>query len=409
MITLAEVLQLHASTIACGGGATSTRCRRATGYHGRLEVKITRIDTVVVYGRRRPAYGSVARTALGGSEYSEHGLVFIETDEGIAGVGEIASVFSRRGKLLCREIEEVLAPVLIGFDPFERTRIALTMDRQLAGAEPAKAGIEMALWDIVGKALGVPVYELLGGKVRDAVPLSYSIPFGEPEQMAEFAKERAGEGFRTVKVKVGQGDDRDIAAVRLVREAIGDARRVRVDANMAWRTAKDAVRIIRKLEPFEPELIEQPLPARELDAMAEIRRHVAVPLMADESVWHPRDAMELIRRGAADIVNVYVTESGGIGNAAQTLAMCECANIPGMIGSMPELGVGTAAQIHLGVAATNVRLDSDTCGSLYHEEDLLRAPLRFENGHAFSPEGPGLGVAVDMDVVERWRVPPHLR
>ena len=372
-------------------------------------MKITGIRTVVVYGPRRKAYGGVSRTALGSRSHSEGGIVFVDTDEGIVGVGEISSVFTRRGQALCRDVDEIFAPAFTGADPFERTRISETMDRLLAGAEPAKAAVEMALWDIAGKALGVPVYQLLGGKVRESIPLSYSVLFGEPEQMAEFAKERAMEGFRTVKVKVGQGSDVDIAAVRLIRQAVGDGHRVRVDANMAWRSAKEAVRIIRKLEPFEPELIEQPLPPRELDALAEIRRHVAVPIMVDESVWNPRDAMEVIRRGAADFVNVYVSESGGIRNAARTLAMCEYAGIPGMIGSMPEFGVGTAAQIHLGVAASNVQLDSDTCGVLYHAEDLLTTPLRFENGHAYPPSGPGLGVEVDMDVVERWRTPPKTR
>ena len=367
---------------------------------------ITAIRTEVVYGRRKRAYGRVAATALGAIGVSEHALVFVDTDAGITGIGEISSVFSRRGRLLARDVDEVLAAAVVGLDPFDITRIVNRMDAVLSGTELAKAGVEMAMWDIVGKALGVPVYKLLGGKVRDSVPLSYSIPFGEPEQMAEYAARRAGEGFRTIKVKVGQGADRDVAAVRLVREAVGDRHRVRVDANMAWQTAKEAIAIVRRMEPYDPELIEQPLPARELDALAEIRRHVGVPVMADESVWHPRDAMEVIRRQAADMVNVYVTESGGLQNAVKTFTICEQAGLPCMIGSMPEFGIGTAAQIHLGVAMTNLKLDSDTCGSLYHEEDLLKTPLLFENGHAFVPEGPGLGIELDEETVTRWRERP---
>ncbi|MBT4907549.1 MAG: mandelate racemase/muconate lactonizing enzyme family protein [Rhodospirillaceae bacterium] len=369
-------------------------------------MKITSIRTEVVYGRRKRAHGRVAATALGPSDVSEHALVFMETDAGIEGIGEISSVFSRRGRLLARDVDEVLAPALIGFDPFDITRINAAMDRILWSTELAKAGVEMAVWDILGKALDVPVYKLLGGKVRESIPLSYSIPFGEPEEMAEFAVKRAKEGFRTVKVKVGQSADRDVAAVKLVREAVGSAHRVRVDANMAWRTAKEAIAIIRRMEQYEPELIEQPLPPRELDALAEIRRNIGVPLMVDESVWHPRDAMEVIRREAADIVNVYVTESGGIQNAVKIFTLCEQAGLPCMIGSMPEFGVGTAAQIHLGTAMANLGPDSDTCGSLYHEADLLKTPLRFEKGHAYAPEGPGLGVELDMAVVERWRTPP---
>ena len=369
-------------------------------------MKITGIRTEVIHGPRKNAYGRVAVTSLGGWAHSEHGIVHLDTDEGISGLGEICSVFSRRGRMLCADVEALLAPAVVGLDAFDLTRIIRAMDAALTGSEPAKAGIEMAVWDVLGKALGVPVYKLLGGRVRESVPLSISITFGEPEQMAEAAAAHAKAGFRTVKVKVGQGADRDVAAVRLVREAVGPDHRVRVDANMAWRTAKEAIRIIRRMEPYDPELIEQPLRPRELDAMAEIRRNVAVPLMVDESVWGPRDTMEVIRRCAADIVNVYVTESGGIRPAADTITMCEYAGLPCMIGSMPEHGIGTAAQIHLAIASPNVTLDSDTCGVLYHQEDLLKEPLRIENGHAWAPEGPGLGVTLDPEVVERWRRPP---
>ena len=370
-------------------------------------MRITRVRTYVVYGRRRRAFGRVTRTALGPADVSEHGIVLIETDAGVTGIGEMASCFSRRGGLLCHDVEQVLAPLLVGEDPFRIAHLARRMEAALSDSELARAGLEMALFDLLGKELGQPVYNLLGGLVRASVPLSYSIPFGEPEEMAAFGAERAAGGFRTVKVKVGQEPRRDVEAVRLVREAIGPDKRLRIDANMAWRSAKEAVPIIRGMEAYGPELVEQPLSPRELDAMAEIRRHVAVPIMADESVWNPRDAMEVIRRGAADVVNVYVSESGGLLPASRTFSLCELAGIPCMIGSMPEFGIGTAAQIHLGVAMTNLGYDSDTCGVLYHEEDLLTAPLRIEDGQAWPPTGPGLGLELDMAVVERWQRPPE--
>ena len=369
-------------------------------------LKICSVRTEVVYVPRLRAYNKVALTALGPANFSEYGLVFIDTDEGITGIGEISTVFFPNGRLLCELVDETLSSIIVGEDPFRISYLMGKLDQAIAGAEPAKAGIDMALWDIVGKALNVPVYQLFGGMTRDRIPLSYSVPFGEPEEMAEFAREKSAQGFRTIKVKVGQGVEQDVAAVRLVREAVGYDRRVRVDANMAWRSPKAAISIIRAMEPYRPELIEQPLPRRELDGLAEIRRQVSVPIMADESVWNPRDAMEVIRRGAADVINVYVAESGGIQNAAKIFAMCDQANVQTMIGSMPELGVGTAAQIHLGIAMNNLCLDSDTCGVLYHAEDVLLTPLRFKNGYAFPPDGPGLGVEVDKAVVERLLQPP---
>jgi muconate cycloisomerase len=366
-------------------------------------MKITAVRTVVVWGPRRPAYGGAHRTALGPATLSEYAIVFVDTDAGFTGVGEISSVFKRRGRLLAHDVETVLAPALTGEDPFRTAHLVQKMDRALDGVEEAKAGLEMACWDIVGKALNTPVYNLLGGKVRERVPLSYSVPFGEPKAMAEYALERVREGHRTVKVKVGNDPATDVEAVQRVREAIGTEVRLRVDANMAWSSAKEAIRLIRAMEPSNLELVEQPLPPRELDAMAEVRRAVGVPLMADESVRTVADAMEVIRRGAADIANVYVTEAGGLLNASRIFTLCGAAGMPCMIGSMPEFGIGTAAQIHLGVAMPNLGPDSDTCGVLYHAEDLLARPLRIEGGYAYPPDGPGLGVEIDMAVLERWR------
>jgi muconate cycloisomerase len=366
-------------------------------------MKITAVRVVPVWCPRRKAFGGVTRTALGPAAVSDYAIVFVETDAGITGLGEVCSVFKRRGKLLQHDLESALAPAVTGEDPFRIAYLVQKMDRVLDGVEEAKAGIEMALWDIVGKALKTPVYNLLGGKVRDRIPLSYSVPFGEPEEMAAFARERVRAGHRTIKVKVGNDPARDIAAVRLIREAIGPDVTLRVDGNMGWPTAKHAIRMIRAMEPWNLELVEQPLAAHDLDGMAEVRRAIGVPLMADESVRNPRSAMEVIRRGAADIANVYVTEAGGLLNASRIFAMCEAAGIPCMIGSMPEFGIGTAAQIHLGVAMTNLGPDSDTCGVLYHAEDLLTQPLKIEGGFAYPPEGPGLGVEIDMGVLDRWR------
>jgi muconate cycloisomerase len=333
--------------------------------------------------------------------------VFIDTDAGITGLGEVDSVFKRRGRLLRNDLEQALIPAVVGEDPTRIAHLVQKMDRALDGVEEAKAGIEMALWDILGKSLNVPVYKLLGGKVRDRIPLSYSIPFGTPEQMAAFAVERVQAGHRTIKVKVGSEDGpRDIAAVRMIRDAIGPSIKLRVDGNMGWPNAKHAIRMIRAMEAFDLELVEQPLSPHDLRGMAEVRRNIGIPLMADESIRSPRSAMDTIRADAADIANVYVTEAGGLLNAMRIFAMCEAASIPCMIGSMPEFGIGTAAQIHLGVAMTNLGPDSDTCGVLYHAEDLLKTPLKIENGYSYPPEGPGLGVEIDMNVLERWRREP---
>ena len=142
-------------------------------------MKITAIEVTPVCVPRLRAYGGVVRTALGPADVSEHGIVRVRTDEGLTGLGEISSVFARRGPLLYRDVDERLAPALIGRDPLAITGALRAMETQLPDGQLAIAGVEMALWDLAGKALGVPVYTLLGGRVRERIPLSYSVPHGD--------------------------------------------------------------------------------------------------------------------------------------------------------------------------------------------------------------------------------------
>src|SRR5262249_36873265 len=152
--------------------------------------KITDVQCIPVLCPRRSAYGAVVKTALGAAAFSDYTIVFVDTDAGITGLGEVDSVFKRRGALLRHDLETALVPAVIGEDAFRISWLVRKMDDVLDGVEEAKAAIEMALWDIVGKALDTPVYNLLGGKVRERIPLSYSIPFGSPDQMARLAHER---------------------------------------------------------------------------------------------------------------------------------------------------------------------------------------------------------------------------
>ena len=257
-------------------------------------MKLTNIECTVVYARRRAAFGRVVRTALGAASISEHAVVKIETDEGVSGIGEVCSVFEKKGRDYVAEINEKLVERLLGEDPFQISRHVHTMESLLPGSQPAHAAIDMGLHDIVGKDLDTPGVHLLGGKVRDRVPLSYSIPFGSPDEMAEFGLMKVGEGFRTVKVKIGQSHDRDVEAVKRVREAVGGEVKVRVDANMSFTDVDAAIKTIKAIERFDPELLEQPVKPKELAAMASIRAGVDVPIMADESIWSPLDAMAVI-------------------------------------------------------------------------------------------------------------------
>ena len=365
-------------------------------------MRITKIEAIPYAPPLRNFFGSGVKLGFGELKNIQFGLVKIHTNQNIFGIGEISNVFSPNGGEQCRKVKDILQPILVGEDPRNIARIHNLMNNVLEGMEPAKAGVDIALYDIVGKALGIPVYQLLGGKVRDHINLSYSIMFGEPDEMAELAKELVSDGFGTIKVKVGQGIEKDEAVLKAIRMAVGNKVNIRIDANMSWKTINEALETLKKLEPFSIELAEQPLADYDLEGMAYIRKHSKIPIMADESVWTPNSAMKVIEKKSADIISVYVSEAGGLFRASQIFSMCEAANIPNTIGSMPETGIGTAAQIHLGIAMSNLQYASDCCGSLYYDHDFLKKPLKIIKGRAYPPQGPGLGIELDNNIFKSW-------
>lgn len=363
-------------------------------------MKITRITATPVRVPRPQHFTS----SLGRSADSENAVVEIETDAGITGIGEICSIWDRRGRGQAEDVNDLLAQALVGYDPFCIAQVHAVMEKLLHRSYPAKAGIDMALYDIVGKVLNTPVYNLLGGRVRDRVLLSHSLSMGEPAQVADQAASLVARGYRTIKAKIGQNQAADVATVQAIRERVGYEVTLRVDANMGWANAKEAVRNIKALEPFALELVEQPLHFSDLVGLHHVREHVDTPIMADESVWTPGDAMACIRAEAVDVFNVYVSEAGGIYPAAQIFAIAEAARLPCMIGSMPELGIGTAAQAHLAFAMRNLGYASDVNGFVYHADDIIHEKFQIADGYLAVPTGPGLGVTLNRDKVEKYRI-----
>ena len=363
-------------------------------------MKITSITATPVRVSRPQLFMS----SLGKNLASENAVVEIETDQGVTGVGEICSIWDRKGRGDAEDINDLLAEALTGRDPFRIAEIHETMDSLLHRSYPAKAGIDMALYDIVGKSLNTPVYNLLGGMVRDRVLLSHSLSMGDPEEIGDYAANLVKQGYKTIKAKIGMDAESDEATVAAVRSKVGDDITIRVDANMGWKNPKEAVRNIKALEPYNLELVEQPLHYSDLEGLHHIREHVDTPIMADESVWTPSDAMACIKAGAVDIFNVYVSEAGGIFPGSKIFAIGEAARIPCIIGSMPELGIGTSAQAHLAFAMQNLGYGSDVNGFVYHSDDIINEKFSIEDGHLLPPPGPGLGVTLNRDKIEQYRI-----
>jgi muconate cycloisomerase len=336
-------------------------------------------------------------------------MLKVQTDEGITGLGEVSCTPVWSGednRTAAHLIQQELAPVLIGEDPTQIERVIRLMNRTVANNPFTKAGIEIALWDILGKVAGLPVYRLLGGAVRDFVTTKFSVSGLEPAKAAEVAAWAVAQGFRTMKVKVGIDPDQDVARVRAVREAIGPDIRLGVDANGGW-APRVAIQTIRRLYPYNIFFAEQPVADLDIAWLADVRSQVEVPVMADESVYSLQDAMSIVRASAADILSVYVGKGGGISAARKIAAVAEAAGIVCTVGSNLELGVASAAMIHLAMATPTIAAEEFPCDILtpfFYETDLLVESLPITAGSARPSDRPGLGVELDETQLRRYRV-----
>lgn len=374
---------------------------------GEIRMKVTRIETIPVLvpiHRERAIAGS-----RGAHTVSPFLLVKMHTDEGVVGLGEVSGTPRWSGEdqvAAAHHIATYLAPLLLGEDPTEVERLSARLDTGLAGNPFTKAALEMAMWDLLGKAAGLPLYRLLGGPVREAVPTKFSVSGLEPAKAAALAAWAVEQGFQAMKVKVGIDPDGDVARVRAVREAVGPDVRLGVDANGGW-SVHGAVQTMQRLCECGIWFVEQPVPALDVTWLAEVRRRALVPIIADESVYSLQDAMAVVRAGAADVLSVYVGKAGGIGPARKIAAVAEAAGLTCTVGSNLEMGVASAAMIHLAMATRGIGAEEFPCDILspfFYEDDLLAEPLPITGGRAAPIERPGLGVELDERKVERYRV-----
>ena len=311
-------------------------------------------------------------------------------------------------------VERYLTPVVIGLDPAQPVALHRAMDAAIKGYPYAKGAVEMAAYDLAGRTLGVPVHVLLGGLARGTVPVTHSIGLLDIEEAVEECRKVVAEGIRTIKIKVGVDPERDVEIVRRAREAVGSATHLCADANRGYRTPHDAIRTIRAMEPADLIYAEQPVEG--IERMAEVARGVGVPLMADESAWNARDVFEIAERRAAEIVSIYTTKPGGLYRAMQAAAVAKAAGLICNVNGSVETGIGNLANIQLAAAAEPASLScvvpistpaehrAGRIGGIYYTDDLIAAPFTVENGAVVVPTGPGMGIDVDPEKVERYRV-----
>jgi muconate cycloisomerase len=303
-------------------------------------------------------------------------------------------------------IERYLAPWLVGRDATAIEALRLEMGRRVQGNPFARAAVEMALWDLNGRALGVPVHRLLGGRVRDRVPLSWSLAVASAEAEVEEARAKVALGHRIFKIKTAAHPvAEDVARVRRIREAVGPEVSLRIDANQGW-DRPTAVRAIRAMEPFDLAFAEQPVPRWDLEGLAHVGRSVAVPVMADESCFTPHDALALARLGGVSILGLKLTKSAGLLGTLAIARIAEAAGLGCYVGCMIETSLGTAAYLQVALAAAPVTWGCELFGPLLLRGDVVRDPVRYADGAILALDGPGLGVEVDEAALKEWRRSP---
>jgi muconate cycloisomerase len=338
----------------------------------------------------------------GASPSATNVFVILRGEDGQAGYGEAAPMTAYSGETagnVLGVLEEFFLPMLVGRDPLDLEALHDEMDTRLAGHSFAKAAIDFACHDLAGKALGVPVYRLLGGKFRERVPLAWAVGYGTVAEMVEEAVRYARAGFPTIKLKIGRAPALDLEVVSEVRRAIGPEIGIRVDANQGYDRVT-AHRILPRMEEASLEYIEQPLPRWDIDGMAELCRALVTPIQADESLYSLQDAQQLARRSAVDIFNIKLLKPGGLFRSRQVAAVAEAAGIPCVVGSMPEMGVGTAAGLHFAAAVRAVSYPSELIGPLMFDGDVLAGnplgELARVPGYLTVPDSPGLGFEPEL-------------
>jgi len=367
-------------------------------------MKITKVEIIPVDIPRTKVLTLARYGNLGQGGKYEFVLTRIHTDEGVTGVGEVPPLppLSPESQPVIVDVQKKwLVPAILGMDPFETEAIWEKMDFIAPTYSMAKAAIDMALWDIKGKFLDMPVHRLLGGSKPEKIPNVGLVGIDEPEVVAGVSEDFVKNGYKGIRLKIAPGHDVDCVAA--VRDAIGVGVDLRVDCNQGYRTA-EAVKMIREIEPYGIEFVEQPTVWWDFNGLAEVAASVDTPLMAHESMYLLSDVKNLIDAGAVGVLGLKTYRPwGGLTGARRLLEMARVMNIPCMFHDDLELSVSLAAATQIISAYKNVI--THKCELSGYPEwmgsDVTTESVRFEKGYVYVPEGPGLGVELDDDKVEK--------
>jgi L-alanine-DL-glutamate epimerase-like enolase superfamily enzyme len=385
-------------------------------------MKITKIECI-------PASLRFAKPVVmsGGAEAcSDVIIVKMYTDEGLMGIAESGGTSpwyqGESQDSIMHNINHVFGPeILLGEDPFNIEKIVARMDKAARGNNQAKAVIDYALHDLMGKALGVPVYKLLGGLANERIPLAFVMSSGTPEEVTAEGQSLVKAGFKFLKLKVGaKTPEEDAEMVAALRRAVGSRIKIMIDANGGWHYLQ-ALAFLKTVAKYDISIAEQPVPWWDIDGLARLRRKVDIPIFADESAAELSDITRIVAKDAADGFFLKIPKAGGILKSQKWVAIAQSAGLTVMCGCMIDSGIGAAASAHF-LAATEWmgRIEHEAIGplNLYNIPDTVSKPLkndlavkvpRYEKGFLYPPDGPGLGVALNEAVIPKLMTPGKSR
>lgn len=334
------------------------------------------------------------KTALRSVDSVEDVIVEIHTDSGAIGYGEAPPTGVITGDTtgaIIGAVNDHIKKTLIGRDVDDFEDLMNALQGCILKNTSAKAAVDMALWDLYGQLYHIPVYKLMGG-ARKSIITDITISVNDPDEMVRDAQNAIERGYDCLKVKVGKEPEKDIARLSAIRQAVPAGTCIRIDANQGW-TSKEAVRILNGMQErgLDIEFVEQPVPAHDLDGLKYVTEHSYVPVLADESVFSPADALKIMQMGAADLVNIKLMKCGGLYNALKIASAAEIYGVECMIGCMLEAKISVNAAVHLACAKKIItKIDLD--GPVLCREDPIIGGAVFDEKLITVSDEPGLGI-----------------
>jgi L-alanine-DL-glutamate epimerase-like enolase superfamily enzyme len=336
-------------------------------------------------------------------------IVRVFTDLGLYGIGE-TQAWRRQGSSeviqnLAGLINEIFTPLLMGRSPLAIASILHDLNAAVYNSLYAQAAIGDALYDLAGKLFNVPVYELIGGKCRDSIRVGIPLSITSSDLLLEKTQKMVELGYRHIRVKIGMDPEADFAHIKLLRDHFGDGITLRADANGGMHF-EQALLLLKKIEDFGLDIVEQPVPMWDLEGLAALSRSVRIPISADESLTTDHSLVEIIKKRAASIIQTKVGKNGGLYYTRKLWTVADAAEIGIFPGNHPCTSIAASSVTHLCASWPELRIVGDfqagPCDML--SSDIVKNPLVVENGYVKVPEGPGLGMELDDYKVGQFRL-----